>query len=137
MHFKMEEGTIHSRGKIEQKYFAYSASEVCEEFQKNGDPIWCRESGDEDINLDHWRKFTDLVDQVAIPQYNLSLDLNDVDLWIGARKRMPSDKARGVCRLRVNELQLLPHATVEHLKSNMVSKIIPVGTPLEVLKPDC
>ena len=84
-------------------------------------PIWNREGPQEETDIQHWPKFSDLLRDLPSPCRTVRLDLADVEAWVHVVRSLDVRKATGVSGWANSELRVLPRAAIADLASAITS----------------
>ena len=116
LHFRLVEGVLPTKGILEQDFVACSNQDLFSEFNKFWSPYWLRDSPQDQFLDTQCEDFLTEWDSIPFPHFpKISIQLDDVELWIQAIKNLKKGKAVGSCGWRHEELKLLPRCCIQHL----------------------
>ena len=109
------------------------ANEIANQFHEFWKPIWLRESRSEEGNPNAWEDFFQLLDNISIPDYNLEIDIESLQVWKDTIRNLKNGKAPGIDFWRSEELKLLPDNALCDLKNIFSKKIWQRGMPPKMM----
>ena len=96
-------------------------------------PIWNRDPQGQEEDIEEWPRFLQLLQTCGQPDFNVSVDMLDVDAWQHVAKKLSVRKARGICGWHNAELRMLPRAALADL-AGLLNDMSSCGFPAELLK---
>ena len=78
-------------------------------------PIWNRDSRQEEVDIEAWPRYSQLLQTVLPSAPELAIDMRDVSSWIHVARSLSIKKAVGVCGWHNVELKGLPRAALQDL----------------------
>ena len=112
-----QQGPLKAHSVLKQTRHAITANEIANQFHEFWEPIWLRESRSEEGNPDAWEDFFQILDNISIPDYNLEIDIESLQVWKDTIRNLKNGKAPGVDFWRSEELKLLPDNALCDLKT--------------------
>ena len=108
-------GRVPTHGILSQDDFACTPIELCKEFTRFWEPLWQRDTKEEENESRHWENFNAIIEQVEVSIPPIKIDLEDPQRWIDTIKRLKRDKAIGYDGWHNEDLQSLPESAIVHL----------------------
>ena len=128
-----QQGPLKAHSVLKQTRHAITANEIANQFHEFWKPIWLRESRSEEGNPDAWEDFFQLLDNISIPDYNLEIDIESLQVWKDTIRNLKNGKAPGIDFWRSEELKLLPDNALCDLKNIFSKKIWQRGMPPKMM----
>ena len=120
-------------GKLRQEFVACCSSELHQAFDCFWSQIWQRDGADASGDLREWSDFCRIIEGHDIPRLQISVQSSNPSLWAEAIRRMPVQKATGICGWAPSDLKLLPPEAVEILRL-IFHKAVSFGLPPHLLR---
>ena len=120
-------------GKLRQEFVACCSSELHQAFDCFWSQIWQRDGAAASGDLREWSDFCRIIEGHDIPRLQISVQSSNPSLWAEAIRRMPVQKATGICGWAPSDLKLLPPEAVEIL-CLIFHKAVSFGLPPHLLR---
>lgn len=128
-----QQGPLKAHSVLKQTKYALTADEIGNQFHEYWTPIWLRESRLEEETSDAWDDFLQILDDIPIPEFQLSVDLESLQVWKDTIRHLKNGKAPGIDFWRPEELKLLPDNALCDLKDIFSKKIWQRGMPPKMM----
>ena len=128
-----QQGPLKAHSVLKQTRYALTADEISNQFHEYWTPIWLRESRLEEDTPDAWDDFLQMLDNIPIPEFHFSVDLESLQVWKDTIRHLKNGKAPGIDFWRPEELKLLPDNALCDLKNIFSKKIWQRGMPPKMM----
>eukprot|EP00438_Fugacium_kawagutii_P000897 Skav225783 [mRNA] locus=scaffold2147:12137:16420:- [translate_table: standard] len=119
-------GTCPSQGTLRQTKIATSPDAINEAFKKFWEPMWLRDTIEEQEEDAPWESFIQDLDHIDFSGFEASVDLQSIEQWELAVASLKDNKSPGRDAWRNQELKMLRREAIGHLK-DIILKILPWG----------